>query len=95
MEIAVTLKLLGMRGFEVREAKLDVMLPPGSTLEDAFLQIEVRNPGFCGAVLDGAGGIAKSFAVLLNGDNVALKEGVRTRLSVGDALFIIPAVSGG
>lgn len=95
MRLTVTVNLLGMRLFEVKKDTLDLSVDDQPTLSQIFDLVEVENPGFKQAILDGAGGLSKRIAVLINGDNVQYRGGLDVTLQANDVINIIPAVAGG
>ena len=95
MRLTVTVNLLGMRLFDVKKDTLDLSLDGQPTLSQVFDLVEAENPGFKPAILDGAGGLSKRIAVLINGDNVQYRGGLDVTLQANDVINIIPAVAGG
>ena len=95
MRLTVTVNLLGMRLFEVKKDKLELSVDGQPSLGSIFDLVEAENPGFKAAVVDGAGGLSKRIAVLINGDNAQYRGGLEVLLQADDVINIIPAVAGG
>ena len=61
----------------------------------ALEQIEQMHPRLYGSVCDETGAIRRHVNVFVNGANVKDGKGLDTPLAPGDAVMILPAVSGG
>lgn len=66
-----------------------------STVAEAISGLEARFPGMRRRVLDDQGRVRRHVLVFVNADNVAGQAPADVRLSAGDTLHILPAVSGG
>lgn len=95
MRLTVTVNLLGMRLFEVKKDRLELSVEGEPSLSQIFDLVEAENPGFRQAILDGAGGLSKRIAVLINGDNAQYRGGLEVKMQADDVINIIPAVAGG
>jgi len=67
----------------------------GSSLRGALIEIEGRFRDLYGSVCDETGAIRRHVNVFVNGTNVKDGKGLDTPLAPGDAVMILPAVSGG
>jgi molybdopterin converting factor small subunit len=67
----------------------------GANLRDALHVIEGRFRDLYGSVCDETGAIRRHVNVFVNGANVKDGKGLDTPLAPGDAVMILPAVSGG
>ncbi len=67
----------------------------GSSLRGALREIEERFHDLYGSVCDETGAIRRHVNVFVNGANVKDGKGLDTPLAPGDAVMILPAVSGG
>jgi len=70
-------------------------LKDGVDVETAIRTWVDRHPQARTRLLDDAGAIRRNINALVNGGNVTLREGFRTRLADGDRLTILPPVGGG
>ncbi|MDD5263320.1 MAG: MoaD/ThiS family protein [Candidatus Bipolaricaulis sp.] len=70
-------------------------LPEGADVEAAVRMLALRHPAAQPRLLDGAGHVRSHVAALINGGNVAWKDGLRTPLHDGDRLTLLPPVGGG
>lgn len=95
MDITVTLNLLGVPSFDVRESEMAFSLAAKATVADLLLLIEQRNPGFTQAVTADDGNISKQFVFFVNGRNIYHLNGTSTELSPNDVVNVIPAIAGG
>lgn len=95
MNITITLNLLGMRLFEIRQDSMRLNVDGDATLETVVSLADAINPGLRGAIVDGAGRLSKRVAVLINGDNAEFRGGLRARLQPDDVINVIPALAGG
>jgi MoaD family protein len=72
---------------------LDV--PEGCDVECALRSWVERHPTARERVFDASGGIRRHVNALVNGGNVTLRQGFRTKLRDGDRLTILPPAGGG
>ena len=66
-----------------------------ATVREALDQLEREQPALHRNICDETGAVRRHINIFVNSDNVRDGEGVRTRLSPGDVVTILPAVSGG
>lgn len=95
MSITVTLNLLGIRAFRVREEIMTFDAASLATLGHLIELVDQRNPGFKGAVLAGPDRLSRQFAVLINGMNAEYSGGTAAPLTARDVVNVIPAIAGG
>lgn len=93
MNIDVRLNLLGVLG--IKQSELAIDTPAGATVATLIRLIDQHNPGFAAALTNNDGGISSQFVFFINGRNVVLIDGMKTRLSAGDVVNVIPAIAGG
>ncbi len=67
----------------------------GANLREGLGDIETRFRDLYGSVCDETGAIRRHVNVFVNGANVKDGKGLDTPLAPGDAVMILPAVSGG
>jgi molybdopterin converting factor small subunit len=67
----------------------------GASLREALREIERRFRDLYGSVCDETGAIRRHVNIFVNGANVKDGKGLDTPLAPGDAVMILPAVSGG
>jgi MoaD family protein len=92
----VRLTLLGEARDLAGEPTNEVELPTGATVAAALALLASRyGAAWAHAVRPEDGRIAAEVAVLVNNRNVYLADGLATRLTEGDALAIMPVISGG
>ncbi len=87
VQIAAPLRLYSQAPAEIRLAALTVRAALGSLRDD--------HPRLYRSVCDETGAVRRHVNLFVNGRHVRDREGVDTPLSSGDALMIMPAVSGG
>ncbi len=73
----------------------ELELPEGAAVETAVRALASRHPAARSRLLDDAGRVRSHIAALINGGNVAWKDGLRTTLHDGDRLTLLPPVGGG
>lgn len=95
MKICVTLNLLGVRPFDLREETMLFELASPPTLGQVIDLVDQRNPGFGPVAVDAVGRLSRQFAVLVNGINAYSNGGTAVILADGDIVNIIPAIAGG
>ena len=67
----------------------------GETLGDALVVMEERFPGIKERLLDETGELRHFVNIYINGEDVHFLEGLKTVISAGDEVSIVPAVAGG
>lgn len=73
-----------------------VELADGSTVADLLRRLaEVHGPAFARAVQQEDGQITSELAILVNNRNVSLLSSLATPLRHGDAVALLPVISGG
>lgn len=96
MPVRVRLTLLGAARDLAGDAPSEIELAPGATVAAALQALGGRYGAAWGrAVYDADGRIATEVAILVNNRNIFLADGLETGLADGDALAILPVVSGG
>jgi len=66
-----------------------------STVREVLEQIEREHPPLYRSVCDETGAVRRHVNIFLNNQFLHQREGLDTKLAAGDALTIMPAVSGG
>ncbi|HCA85276.1 MAG TPA: molybdopterin synthase sulfur carrier subunit [Streptomyces sp.] len=66
----------------------------GGTLEELFADLDTQHNGIGERLLDG-GELRRFINVYLNDEDVRFLDGIKTPLSDGDSVTILPAVAGG
>ncbi|MBB5935203.1 MoaD/ThiS family protein [Streptomyces zagrosensis] len=66
----------------------------GDTIEALFADLETRHPGILDRLVDG-GELRRFINVYLNDEDVRFLGGIKTSLTDGDSVTILPAVAGG
>ncbi len=68
---------------------------PGETVEDVLVRLGADHAGFLERVL-GPGGELRAFVnIYIDDRNVRSIDGLRSKVSDGDTIHIVPAVAGG
>ncbi len=67
----------------------------GSTLREVLEDLESRYPGVTRNVLAEEGGLHRFVNVYLNDEDVRFLDGLKTPVSDGDSVTVLPAVAGG
>ncbi|NMF88967.1 MoaD/ThiS family protein [Aromatoleum petrolei] len=93
MKIDVRLNLLGVLGIKQSELALDA--PADTTVASLIGLIDQHNPGFAAALSTDDGDLSPQFVFFVNGRNAVSLDGMKTRLSAGDVINVIPAIAGG
>ena len=73
----------------------DVVEAAGDTLQHLILDLDRQFPGIGDRIVDEDGEIRRFVNLFVNGEDVRFLEGLRTALSQGDEVSIVPAVAGG
>jgi molybdopterin converting factor small subunit len=76
------------------EGVLELSLP-ATSLREALEQIELRHPALYRCVCDETGAVRRHVNLFVNADDMRTLDGLDTRLTPGDSVMILPAVSGG
>lgn len=67
----------------------------GTTLAEAFADMNARVPGLAGTVLDDQGRVRRFVIVFVNKQAVTHLDPAEVRLSTGDTVRVLPHVAGG
>lgn len=74
---------------------LSEVTAPGETVEDVLVRLGADHAGFLDRVL-GPGGELRAFVnIYIDDRNVRSIDGLRSKVSDGDTIHIVPAVAGG
>lgn len=79
---------------DLSEDYRELELPEGADVETAVRALASRHPAARSRLLE-ADRVRSHVAALINGGNVAWKDGLRTALHDGDRLTLLPPVGGG
>jgi len=66
-----------------------------ATVREALAQIEQQQPALYRSVCDETGAVRRHVGVFVNDTHIRDRDGLDTALVPGDAITILPAVSGG
>jgi molybdopterin converting factor small subunit len=72
----------------------DEVAASGATVAEAFEDLEHRHPGIRDRVFD-AKGVRRFINIYVGDEDIRYLDGLRTALSEGAAVTIVPAVAGG
>jgi molybdopterin converting factor small subunit len=67
----------------------------GATLADIVDDLDARHTGLKGRLVEDDGSLRRFVNVYLNDEDVRFLDGIRTTVSDGDTVTILPAVAGG
>ncbi|MGH8792078.1 MAG: MoaD family protein [Stackebrandtia sp.] len=67
----------------------------GATLDDLFVDLDSRHDGLRDRVVTKEGNLHRFVNVYVNDEDVRFTGGLKTELSDGDSVTILPAVAGG
>lgn len=67
----------------------------GATLGELIDDLERQHPGLKERLLDENGEMRRFVNVYINQEDVRFKDGLKTALSEGDEVSIVPAIAGG
>ncbi len=67
----------------------------GTTVDDLFHDLETRHSGLRGRIVTDDGTLHRFVNVYVNDEDVRFTGGLKTELSDGDSVTILPAVAGG
>lgn len=80
-----------LRGATGGEEQVQV---PAGTVAELVAAIDAAHPGFAGLLLDESG-LRRYWCIHVNGRDVRWLDGLATRVSAADAIWILPTSSGG
>ena len=66
-----------------------------SSLRSVLTELERRHPALHRSVCDETGAVRRHINLFINTDHMRDRDGLDTRLALGDEVIIMPAVSGG
>ena len=77
--------------------ELWVEFPEGTSVNvaQALGSVADRRPGVYESWCDKEGRLRRSLAVFVNGEHIRYREGLKTELSDGDQVYVIPMIAGG
>jgi molybdopterin synthase sulfur carrier subunit len=75
--------------------ELDVVSGDGGTLIGCIESLDAQYPGLKERLCDETGELRRFVNVYVNGEDVRFLSGLKTSLSPGDEVSIVPAVAGG
>jgi len=81
-----------LRAYTDKQAKVELA---GSTIGEALNDLTGRYPSLRKHLYDENGALRSFVNLFLNGEDIRQLDGVKTSLSPGDKLTIIPAIAGG
>jgi sulfur-carrier protein len=91
--VAVTIQLPGaLRGYCDGATKLEAAVP---TVRAALEHIARTYPSLYRCICDETGAVRRHINIWVNSTHMREREGLDTVLAAGDAVSILPAVSGG
>ena len=67
----------------------------GGTVAAVLAELETAHPGFGARLFDEGGQLRRFVNVYLNDEDVRFLEGLKTPVSDGDTVTVLPAVAGG
>ncbi|HEX6810509.1 MAG TPA: MoaD/ThiS family protein [Planctomycetota bacterium] len=68
---------------------------PAATVRAALEELERRHPTLHRGICDETGAVRRHIGVFVNNSHIRDRKGLETPLVPGDAVIILPAVSGG
>ena len=68
---------------------------PGATVREVIDELEKRYPGFAAYIVDETGRLRRHVNVFVGDEPIADRDRLTDRLSPGDRVFILQALSGG
>lgn len=74
---------------------IDKVTADGDTLAEIVEQLEQTYPGMRERMCEEDGELRRFVNVYVNGEDVRFMDGIKTALSDGDEISIVPAVAGG
>lgn len=74
---------------------LDTVEEEATTLQELVDALELSFPGMRERLLEDTGDLRRFVNVYVNGEDVRFLDGLRSPLSEGDEVSIVPAVAGG
>ena len=75
------------------ELKMEVMIDSQSTIASVLQQVEDKE--LRARLFDSRGDPNKYLTVMLNGKNIAFRDGIDTVVKGSDQVYVLPVVSGG
>ncbi|HZE39678.1 MAG TPA: MoaD family protein [Stackebrandtia sp.] len=72
-----------------------VVTGEGNNLDDLLSDLDTNHSGLRGRIVTGEGNLHKFVNVYVNDEDVRFTGGLKTELSDGDSVTILPAVAGG
>ena len=75
--------------------KEDIVEVNGSTIDEAFAELQARYPGIKERLLDDTGNVRRFVNVYVNEEDIRFLQNQQTPLKEGDEISIIPAIAGG
>jgi MoaD family protein len=73
----------------------ELVVPSGADVALALRALVDRFPAIEGRIFGSLGDVRRDVGILINGGNVARRNGLRTELVDGDRLTLLPPVGGG
>jgi len=73
---------------------LAVVETEGETLIDLILDLDRKYPGIRERIYDGKE-IRRFINIFVNGEDIRLKDGIKTKIAKGSDVSIVPAIAGG
>jgi len=68
---------------------------PAATVREALARLREDHPQLYRSVCDETGAVRRHVNLFVNNDHIRDRDGLETSLAAGDAVHILPAVSGG
>ena len=68
---------------------------PAASVRNALARLQQEHPQLYRSVCDETGAVRRHVNLFINNDHIRDRDGLETSLAAGDAVHILPAVSGG
>jgi molybdopterin converting factor small subunit len=68
---------------------------PAASVQEALTGLEQNHPQLYRSICDETGAVRRHVNLFVNNDHIRDRDGLETSLAAGDAVHILPAVSGG
>jgi molybdopterin converting factor small subunit len=68
---------------------------PAASVRNALARLQQEHPQLYRSVCDETGAVRRHVNLFVNTDHIRDRDGLETALAAGDAVHILPAVSGG